>query len=162
MTRPFPRRHLDMPDPRGLFLGPILRGGHVSAIYLPLRATWGALEAPPDPSLLLARSRTDAQQHRRRQAANATSCVPRAAASVLLSAPPHHTASALSLSAACNPQIPHTQGAARTNLRVASSPSFQFVEMWCCAGWWCSFLGVGSPTAVRIRPAGGVVGRVRT
>ena len=79
-----------------------------------------------------------------------------------LSAPPHHTASALSLSAACNPQIPHTKGAARTNLRVASSPSFLFVEMWCCAGWWCSFLGVGSPTAVRIRPAGGVLGRIHT
>ena len=30
------------------------------------------------------------------------------------------------------------------------------------AGWWCSFLGADSPTAVRIRPAGGVVGRIHT
>ena len=51
MTRRFPRRRLDMPDPRGLFLGPILRGEHVSAIYLHLRATWGALEPQPDPHL---------------------------------------------------------------------------------------------------------------
>ena len=83
VTRRFPRRRLDIPDPRGLFLGPILRGEHVSAIHLPLRATWGALEAPPDPDLSLLHARTDAQQHRRRQAANATSCVPRATASVL-------------------------------------------------------------------------------
>ena len=42
------RRHLDMPDPRGLSLGPILRGEHVFAIYLGPSAIQQALGPPPD------------------------------------------------------------------------------------------------------------------
>ena len=48
MTRRLLRRHLDMPDPRGLFLGPILRGEHVFAIYLGPSAIQQALGPPPD------------------------------------------------------------------------------------------------------------------
>ena len=58
----------------------------------------------------------------------------------------------------CTTHTLHTRWAARTNLRVPSFRLWRRVR----AGWWCSFLGVSSPSAVWIQPTGGVVGRVRT
>ena len=56
LARRPPRRRSDTPHPKSLFLGPILRGEHVSAIHLAAGATQYALEPPSGTQVRMARA----------------------------------------------------------------------------------------------------------